>query len=147
MSRLSAPHDLVDTAREIQKADALLSAVTGEKLRLVAEQIRALQSQARELLEEARRSAELHRAECRFQKRVGRVYHLYRDGERLYFSMLSPGDWGGRAPHAYEGSYRLEADMGWTPVERAASRDAQDASARRLLGDGSADGGPEGEER
>src|SRR5687768_16080011 len=85
MSRLSAPHDLVDTAREIQKADALLSAVTGEKLRLVAEQIRALQSQARELLEEARRSAELHRAECRFQKRVGRVYHLYRDGERLYF--------------------------------------------------------------
>jgi hypothetical protein len=136
MSRLSAPHSLVDTAREIQKADALLGAVTGDKLRLIADQIRALQEQARGLLEEARRSAELHRAECRFQKRVGRIYHLYRNGERLYFSMLSPVDWGGLAPHAYEGSYRLEADMGWTPVDRVASRDAQDASARRLLGAG-----------
>ncbi|HLM74266.1 MAG TPA: DUF2452 domain-containing protein, partial [Polyangiaceae bacterium] len=140
MSRLSAPHSLVDTAREIQKADALLGAVTGDKLRLIADQIRALQEQARGLLEEARRSAELHRAECRFQKRVGNIYHLYRNGERLYFSMLSPEDWGGRAPHAYDGSYRLEADMGWTPVDRVADRDAQDASARRLL----AEGAPEG---
>lgn len=140
MSRLSAPHDLVDTAREIQKADAVLGAVTGDKLRLIAEQIRSLKEQARELLEEARRSAELHRAECRFQKRVGGIYHLYRNGERLYFSMLSPADWGARAPHAYEGSYRLEADMGWTPVERVADREAQDASARRLLAAGDLEG-------
>lgn len=144
MSRLSAPHDLVDTAREIQKADAVLGAVTGDKLRTIAEQIRALQEQAKGILEEARRSAELHRAECRFQKRVGRVYHLYRDGERLYFSMLSPEDWGGRAPHAFEGSYRLEADMAWTPVERATERDEQEAMVRKLLG-GSGGGG--GEER
>jgi hypothetical protein len=136
MSRLSAPHNLVDTAREIQKADAVLGAVTGDKLRLIAEQIRSLQEQARELLEEARRSADLHRAECRFQKRVGGIYHLYRNGERLYFSMLSPEDWGGRRPHVYEGSYRLEADMGWTPIDRVADRDAQDASARRLLNAG-----------
>jgi hypothetical protein len=54
--------------------------------------------------------------------------------------MLSPEDWGGRAPHAYEGSYRLEADMGWTPVDRVADRDAQDASARRLLGAGAPEG-------
>jgi len=145
MSRLSAPHSLVDTAREIQKADAVLGAVTGDKLRIIAEQIRSLQEQARGLLEEARRSAELHRAECRFQKRVGGIYHLYRKEERLYFSMLSPEDWGGRAPHAYEGSYRLEADMGWTPVDRVAERDAQDASARRLLGAGDP-GGRKGED-
>lgn len=137
MSRLSAPHDLVDTAREIQKADAVLGAVTGEKLRIIADQIRALQDQAQVILAEAQRSADLNRAECRFQKRVGTVYHLYRDGSsRLYFSMLSPEDWKGRAPHAYEGSYRLEADMSWTPADRAAERDAQDASVRRLLGAG-----------
>jgi len=143
MSRLSAPHSLVDTAREIEKADAVLGAVTGDKLRLIAEQIRSLKEQARGLLEEARLSAELHRAECRFQKRVGGIYHLYRNGERLYFSILSPQDWGGRAPHTYEGSYRLEADMGWTPIDRAAERDVEHASARRLLSVGRA-GAPEG---
>ena len=137
MSRLSAPHDLVDTAREIQKADAVLGAVTGEKLRVIADQIRSLQAQAQVILEEAQRSAELNRAECRFQRRVGSVYHLYRDGGgRLYFSMLSPDDWKGRAPHAYEGSYRLEADMSWTPADKASARDAQDASVRLLLGAG-----------
>lgn len=137
MSRLSAPHDLVDTAREIQRADAVLGAVTGDKLRLIAEQIRALQSEARRVLEGARRDAELHRAECRFPKRVGHVYHLYRDARgRLSFSMLSPDDWRGNPPAAYEGSYRLEADMTWTPADRAAERDAEDASLRRLLGSG-----------
>lgn len=117
MSRLSAPIDLVDSAREIQKADALLSAVTGGKLHMIAEQIRSLQEQARTILDEARRSAELHRAECRFQKRVGHIYHLYRNGQRLYFSMLSPEEWGGHPPHAYEGSYQLMADMAWAPVD------------------------------
>ena len=48
----------------------------------------------------------------------------------LYFSMLSPAEWGGRAPHPFEGSYRLEADMSWTPAEEIAERDA---SRRELL--------------
>lgn len=134
MSRLSAPHDLVNTAREIQQADAVIGAVTGDKLRLIAEQIRSLQEQARVVLEQARRDAELHRAECRFQKRPGHVYHLYRDARgRHYFSMLSPDDWNGRPPHAFEGSYRLEADMSFTPASQAAARDAEDAGVRLLL--------------
>lgn len=135
MSRLSAPHDLIDAAREIQRADAVLGAVTGDKLRLIADQIRALQAEARVILDRARRDAELHRAECRFQKRIGHVYHLYRDArDRLSFSMLSPHDWNGRPPHAFEGSYRLEADMTWTLAEEAPERDAQAASLRLLLG-------------
>lgn len=136
MSRLSAPIDLIDTAREIQQADALLSTVTGDKLRIIAEQIRSLQEQARTILEEARKSAELHRAECRFQKRVGHVYHLYRNGNRFYFSMLSPEEWGGHPPHAYEGSYRLMADMAWEPADKADERDAQKEAMAKLLGVG-----------
>lgn len=136
ISRLAAPIDLVDTAREIQKADALLGTVTGEKLRLIAEQIRMLQEQARAMLDEAQKSAELHRAECRFQKRVGHVYHLYRNETRLYFSMLSPEEWGGHPPHAYEGSYRLMPDMAWVPVEKAAERDAQSEVISKWLGSG-----------
>jgi hypothetical protein len=134
VSRLAAPHDLVDMAREIQKADAMLGAVAANQLQLIAEQIRALQEQAREILETTRRDAELHRARCQFQKRPGKIYHLYRDGAgRLYFSMLSPEDWKGTPPDPYEGSFRLEADLSWTPVEEIAARDARRASTRRLL--------------
>jgi hypothetical protein len=123
MSRLSPPHDLVDVAREIQQANAILGAVTSAKLEVLARQIRALQEQARAVLEAAQRDGELHRAACSFKKRPGHVYHLYRreDGAR-YLSMLSPEEWG-RAPHAYEGSYRLEADMSWTRAEAIAERD------------------------
>jgi hypothetical protein len=138
MSRLSPPHDLVDVAREIQRADALLGAVTSSKLELLARQIRALQAQARDLLEAARRDGELHRAACGFKKRPGGVYHLYRRSDgALYFSMLSPAEWGGAPPHAYAGSYRLEIDMSWTPAEEIDERDAgEGARLARLLGPG-----------
>jgi hypothetical protein len=137
VSRLAAPHDLVDVAREIQKADAMLGAVAGNKLQLIADQIRALQEQARAILEATHRDATLHRARCNFQKRPGKVYHLYRDRQgQPYFSMLSPEDWKGAPPDPFEGSFRLEADMSWTPAEEIEARDAQTASVRRLLGPG-----------
>jgi hypothetical protein len=136
LSRLAPTFDLVDVAREIQKADASLGNVTVAKLRTIAEQIRALQAQAAAVLDDAKRASELHHAKCRFQKRPGHVYHLYRkpDGSR-YFSMLSPDDWGD-APDAFEGSYRLEVDMTWTPLEEASKRDEIEAPLRKLLGGG-----------
>jgi hypothetical protein len=118
LSRLSAPHDLIDVAREIQRADATLTAVVGAQLETIARQIRGLQEEARRVLEAAQRDAELHRAVCRFKKIPGRVYHLYErpSGER-YFSLLSRADWNDRPPHAFAGSFRLEADMRWTPLD------------------------------
>ena len=66
-------------------------------------------------MDEAARNATLHRAQCRFRRRVGQTYHLYRRADdQRYFSLLSPADWGGPPPHEYEGSYRLEPDMSWT---------------------------------
>ncbi|XYH98016.1 DUF2452 domain-containing protein [Sorangium sp. So ce1128] len=137
LSRLSAPHELVDVAREIQQADALLGAVTGGKLAQIARQIRSLQEQARQVLEAAQRDSELHRAACNFKKRPGHVYHLYRRGDGVrYLSMLSPEEWGGAPPHAFEGSYRLELDMSWTPADEAAAHDAEAGALARLLGRG-----------
>lgn len=137
VSRLGAPHDLVDVAREIQRADALIGAAVTDKLALIAEQIRALQDQARKVLEDARRDAELHRARCNFQKRPGKTYHLYRDKSGvLYFSMLSPEDWRGQPPDPFVGSYRLEVDQSWTPADEIARRDEQENAARKLLGSG-----------
>jgi hypothetical protein len=115
-SRLAPAHDLVDTARQIAEADRVIGTVVHAKLQVIADQIRSLQAQARHILEDARAHADLHRAQCRFQKRVGATYHLYRrpDGT-AYLSMLAPAEWGGSPPHEFLGSYRLEPDMSWTP--------------------------------
>ncbi len=137
ISRLAPVHDLVDVAREIQQADQMLGTVTGGKLQLLARQIRALQEQARELLDRAQRDAELHRAVCHFKRRPGHVYHFYRRPEGpLYVSMLSPDDWHGHPPHAFEGSYRLEPDMSWTPSIEIDSVDAELSKLPPLLGRG-----------
>jgi hypothetical protein len=117
VSRLAPTHDLVDAARQIAEADQLIGTVTHAKLEVIARQIRTLQDEARKILDDARADAELHRAQCSFRKTIGHVYHLYRHADgRLYFSMLSPDDWHGQPPHAFEGSYRLEPDMSWTPM-------------------------------
>jgi hypothetical protein len=132
VSRLAPAHDLVDTARQIAEADNVIGTVVHSKLTVIADQIRALQERAREILEEAVDAAELHRAACNFPKKVGHIYHLYRrPAGSLYFSMLSPEDWG-EPPHEYLDSYRLEADMSWTPASEAAPPTT--AELRALVG-------------
>ena len=135
LSRLSAPITLVDVAREIEAADSVLSAVAAGKLESIARQIRALQEEAARTLSEARQAADLHRVRCSFKKIPGKLYHLYErpDGDR-YFSMLSPQEWGEARPHAYCGTYRLEADMRFTAAEDVAAREREWAELRPLLG-------------
>lgn len=139
-SRLAPAIELVDVAKEIAQANALIGEATADRLGMIAEQIRALQDQAREILEKARRDVVLHKAECRFQKVAGQTYHLYRKGEgegaTYYFSMLSPDDWRGNPPDAFEGSYRVEVDLSFSSLEEVERRDARKATARRLLGGG-----------
>jgi hypothetical protein len=136
LSRLSAPHDLVDVAREIQAADATLGSVTVAKLRVIADEIRALQARAALILDEAKQSSELHRATFQFKRRPGHVYHLYRKrtDASLYWSMLSPEEWG-TPPDEFQGSFRLEADMTWTAVEDVEQRDTIEEPLRKLLGE------------
>lgn len=117
VSRLSPAFDLVDLAKEIARADNILGVHTSGKLELLADQIRNLQQEALTILEKTKLSQEIHRAECGFQKKVGRTYHLYRKNEKkLVLSLLSPADWGERLPYDFEGSFRLENDMSWTRI-------------------------------
>jgi len=118
LSRLAPSYDLVDVAREIQRADETLATMTGGKLGLIAAQIQRLQDEARALLEKAQRDAVLHRAECRFEKKAGDVYHLYRreDGTR-WFSLLGPDEWKVSKQASFEGTYRLELDMSFTRLD------------------------------
>lgn len=117
-SRLSAPFAPVDQLEAVKDSDRMLGAVARGKLNLIAEQIRYLQGEALKIIEQARNDMELHRVACSFEKRVGHTYHLYERGEdNLYFSLLSPDDWGGCPPHNFVGSYKLESDMTWTKLE------------------------------
>lgn len=135
VSRLAPAFTLVDVAKEIEHADQLVGAVTANKLKVIVDQIRSLQEQAESILESARRDVHLHHARCAFKRLPGQTYHLYRRSEKeTYFSMLSPKDWRGKAPHEFIGSYRLEVDMSWTPVDEIDKRDEEDAVVQKLLG-------------
>lgn len=124
VSRMAPATELVDLAREIEHADNMLGNVVHGKLKVIAEQMKALQQEARTILEASARDQRLHRARCNFKRQPGKIYHLYgKDDESLYFSMLSPAEWGGEPPHRFIGSYRLESDMSWTPADEIGSNE------------------------
>eukprot|EP00051_Salpingoeca_urceolata_P013502 m.169608 g.169608 ORF g.169608 m.169608 type:complete len:207 (-) comp17810_c0_seq2:224-844(-) len=133
------PTDLVQLAQYVQTADNTTRGVVGGKLQLISQQIQMLQEQARMVLNEAKRDVELNHARCNFQRKAGRIYHLY---EKLdvakpftYWGMLSPEEWGVPRPsERFLGSYRLEFDSSWTPVADIQRRDDSRMLDADLLG-------------
>jgi len=133
-SRLAPAFQAPELAAEVARAEAMLGARTTAKLRVISDQIKALQEEARKVLDEARDEQALTHAQCSFKRIPGCVYHLYRRADGgTFFSMLSPADWGGEAPHTFLGSYRLEADYSWTPAERIDAEDDTGAMISQLL--------------
>lgn len=134
VSRMAPTIELVDLAQEIASADQMLGNLATAKLRTIADQMRALQAQARQVMAQVQQDQLLHRAQCNFQRHPGRIYHLYRkSAEQTYFSMLSPEEWRGAPPHEFLGSYRLEADMSWTPADQIDDGDDSRAYIQRFL--------------
>ncbi len=118
-SRLSPPVNLTELAKELEKADLVVSSKVNAQLNLIADQIRSLKKQAQDILENAHEDMSLHRAKCNFKKIPGKIYHLYRDSRNnLYFSMLSPDDWKGNPPHQFINSYNLGSDFSWIPADQ-----------------------------
>ena len=137
VSRMAPAFELVNLAEEISQADTTLAAHASGKLRLIANQIKALQDEARQVLEQTQRDQLLHRAQCNFKRQPGKTYHLYqKPNGTSYFSMLAPEEWGGTPPHTFLGSYQLDLDMSWTPVEELAEKDNEtEKIVRQLLKD------------
>ncbi len=134
VSRISPAFQTTDLAAEVARAESMLSARTGAKLRVIADQINALQTEARKVLDEAREEQALTLARCSFKRIPGHTYHLYRKGDgSSFFSMLSPEDWRAEPPHPFLGSYRLEADYSWTPADEAAAPDETGDLVAQLL--------------
>jgi hypothetical protein len=134
VSRLAPSFELADLAAEVARAESMLSARTGAKLRVIADQIKTLQTEARKVLEEAREEQALTRARCAFKRIPGHTYHLYRDDDgSSFFSMLSPADWRGEPPHAFLGSYHLNADYSWTSAGKGSAADDTGELVKQLL--------------
>ena len=129
-----APTDLVELAQEVNKANTFVRATAHGKLQQIADQIRFLQEQARQVLETAAQDGDIHNAKCNFQKKPGQIYHVYRKKTcgSTFLSMLSPAEWTS-CPHECVGSYKLEFDMSWTPVEKMEERARDMAVIDKLL--------------
>lgn len=126
--------DLVELARQVQKADEFTRANAGNKLTVIADQIKHLQEEAMQVLLEARRDADLHHVACNMVKKPGTTYHLYgRESGQRYLSILSPQEWGSSCPHEFLGSYFLEMDMSWTPVDKLDKRKEEKSLVDSIL--------------
>lgn len=85
-------------------------AVTYSKAKMLIEQMCLLKNQLQQVIDEGLLNNNLYEIECKFEKVSGNTYHLYKDGERYYFSMLSDDDWNGNSPHTYICSYFFDYD-------------------------------------
>lgn len=131
VSRLGAPVSLVDTAKAIEQASETVALRTNAQLEVIVEQMQALQEKAREIMQSAAEDLDLARAECRFQRVPGRVYHLYeREGGKRYFSMLAPDEYRRGAPDKFVASYRYEHGESWTRADCIEAEDQRRAEVR-----------------
>ncbi|CAH1772237.1 unnamed protein product [Owenia fusiformis] len=133
-NRNSDPMDLVQLAQVVEKGDQFVRATAGSKLTVIADQIRYLQEQAKKVLIDAKRDQDLHHAACNLVRKPGTVYHLYeRDSGQVYFSILSPAEWGPACPHEFLGSFKLEHDMSWTEYKDIEKRGQDFAMIDKIL--------------
>ncbi len=61
----------------------------------------------------------VYNATFRFEPVMGTTYHLYQDGDEQVLSMVGPDEW----DREFLGSFRLNIDRCWEPVEIAENLD------------------------
>lgn len=111
--------DIEALLETLKKSEESVKNKALNKLDVIGEQIRFLQKQALEILQEASDNAHLHNIPCNFVKIPGNIYHLYQreSGEKL-FSLISPSEFGTDKKLTHLGSYRLEIDRSFTPIDK-----------------------------
>jgi len=69
-----------------------------------------LKTQLENTINEGLLNKNLHEVECKFAKQSGNIYHLYKNDDDYYFSLLSLHDWNNNPPHKYISSYLYDYD-------------------------------------
>lgn len=102
---------IVSELSKSQVLDKIKSdAVNYSKVNLLVEQMLFLKKQLEDTINEGLLNTNLHNVECKFKKKSGQVYHLYKKNDNYYFSMLSMDDWNHNPPHTYISSYLYDYD-------------------------------------
>ena len=102
---------LVTELSKTQVLDKIKSdAVSYSKVNLILEQMCFLKTQLENTINEGLLNKNLHEVECKFAKQSGNIYHLYKNGDDYYFSLLSLHDWNNNPPHKYISSYLYDYD-------------------------------------
>lgn len=117
ISRLSPNISIQESLDQLKIANNQIATITFSKLQVIQDQIEHLQKEAIKIIEIANQNVMLHNISCQFIKRPGNTYYLYeKNDEILFFSIISPEEWGNMIPGVFKSAYRLEADMSWTLV-------------------------------
>lgn len=126
--------DLERLVEALQHSETHVKNTALNKLQVIGEQIKFLQKQAKEILESASTNTDLHKVPCNFVKVPGTIYHLYQrpSGEKLW-SMISPQEFGANNKNEYLGSFRMEVDRSWTPVDKLQEYSESRAFAEMLM--------------
>lgn len=99
---------------ELNKTEVLdkikSDAVNYSKVNLLIEQMCFLKKQLENTIHEGLLNTNLHNVECKFEKKSGQIYHLYKNNENYYFSILSTNDWNNNPPHVFISSYLYDHD-------------------------------------
>lgn len=126
--------DLEKLVETLKNSETHVKNTALNKLQVIGEQIKFLQQQAKDILESASTNNDLHHIPCNFVKVPGKIYHLYQrpSGDKLW-SMISPEEFGASNKNEHLGSFRMEVDRSWTPVDKLQEYSENRAFAESLL--------------
>lgn len=88
---------------------------TDRQMEQLRQQMETLAKQAKSLRERMEISETIYQADVPFQPVIHHIYHLYQrktDGRHL-LSMISPTEWGRKAPYEHLATVRLLGDHTW----------------------------------
>jgi hypothetical protein len=104
----------MDKGRMKGRAVAAMYEQTDLQLGQIKEQIELLAKQARKLQERVSISEEIYLTDMNFEPLIGRNYFLYRQASgKTILSMVSPDEWGKKAPYTFVAEVKMLADHTW----------------------------------
>ncbi|MBC6996530.1 DUF2452 domain-containing protein [Neolewinella lacunae] len=109
----------VDMGKTIGLAMTAMYEQTDMQLDQIRAQIELLARQANEIKQRMTISERIYEAQMGIDPIIGRTYYLYtRNSGENVLSMISPTEWGPKAPYHYVATIKLLADHTWEMIER-----------------------------
>jgi len=110
----------LDKGRVKGNAMSAMYQQTEGSLYKIKEQVELLIRQAQEIHDRISISEMIYKADCGIVPVIGQTYYLYeRKTSQWVLSLVSPEEWGGKAPYEFIATAELLADHTWKVMETA----------------------------